>query len=339
MKKEFGLRSDGKMAYLYTIRGGNVVAEISDHGATLVKLFVPDSKGNVADVVLGFDTPEEYVASGTFFGATVGRNANRVGKAQFTMNGRQYQLDPNDNGVNNLHGGFDPYKNRLWTVVSHEENKICLRLDSPDGDQGFPGRAVVRVTYELDPMGALHISYDGDCDQDTVFNMTNHSYFNLAGHDHPEAAMAQLLTIPGTTFCPDDAANIPTGEERSVEGTPFDFRKPKAIGQDIDADDECLKLQGGYDHNFEVHTNPCAILSAPDGSRKMVVYTDLPGIQFYAGNYIDNEPGKDGVTYTRRSGVALETQYYPNALNNPEWDQPITPRGEHYHSETVYWFC
>ena len=187
-------------------------------------------------------------------------------------------------------------------------------------------------------MGGLHITYDGDCDQDTVFNLTNHSYFNLAGHDHPEAAMEQLLTIPCEIFCPDDAENIPTGEERPVAGTPFDFRKPKPIGRDINADDECLKLQGGYDHNFEVRTNPCATLSAPDGSRNMMVFADTPGVHFYAGNYIENEQGKNGVCYGKRSGVCLETQYYPNAVNTPQWPQPITKAGETYHSETKYTF-
>ena len=232
MKETFGVRADGQQTYLYTITDGVITAQISDHGATLVKLFVPDSKGQLADVVLGFDTPDDYTASGTFFGATVGRNANRVGGAQFTMNGKTVKLDPNDNGVNNLHSGFDPYKNRLWQVESHLNNAIVLRLDSPDGDQGFPGNAVIRVTYTVENK-ALHILYDAVCDQDTVFNMTNHSYFNLAGHDHPEKAMDQILQMNATFFNPDDALSIPTGELRSVEGTPMDFRTPKAIGADL----------------------------------------------------------------------------------------------------------
>ena len=337
MTKSFGTLPNGQQASLYTIACGSLKAQITDYGATLVRLWVPDKAGRLADVVLGYDDVGGYRSGTCYFGATVGRNANRIGGAAFELNGKTFRLADNDNG-NNLHSGPDGYSHRMWEVEFFGENVLVLRLDSPDGDQGFPGNATIRVTYELDPMGALHISYDADCDQDTVFNLTNHSYFNLSGHDKPEAAMEQLLTIPGSTFCPDDARNIPTGEERDVEGTPFDFRKPKAIGQDIDADYEPLKLQGGYDHNFEVYTNPCAILSAPDGSRSMIVYTDLPGIQFYSGNYIEGEAGKDGVVYGKRSGVALETQYYPNALNNPEWDQPTTPKGEHYHSETVYWF-
>ena len=182
----------------------------------------------------------------------------------------------------------------------------------------------------------LHIVYEGDCDKDTVFNLTNHSYFNLAGHDKG-SAMDQLLTIPGQHFTPADAQSIPTGELRHVEGTPMDFRTPKAIGRDIEEDYECLKLQGGYDHNWEVWSNPCAILQDPTSGRTMCVFTDLPGLQFYAGNFID-ETGKGGTYYGKRSGIALETQFYPDALNNPDWDQPIFKAGEHFHSETVYYF-
>ena len=337
MKKEFGLRSDGKMAYLYTIRAGKLTAEISDHGATLVKLFVPDSKGNVADVVLGFDSPDAYTASGTFFGATVGRNANRVGKAQFPLNGRVHQLDANDNGVNNLHSGFDPFKNRLWEVVSHTENSIRMRLESPDGDQGFPGNAVIEVIYSLDHKGGLHIAYDAVSDKDTVFNMTNHTYFNLAGHDHPEKAMSQTLSMPARVFTPDDALSIPTGELRDVAGTPMDFRQPKAIGRDLGESYDALELQGGYDHNFEVFCNPCAYLSDPGSGRRMAVITDRPGVQLYSANYTE-ETGKSGVCYPKRCGVCLETQFFPDSVNHPEWLQPFVKAGQKYHSETKYCF-
>ena len=337
MAKSFGILPNGQSASLYTISCGSLTAEISDYGATLVRLWVPDKDGVLADVVLGYDDAAGYARGTCYFGGTVGRCANRIQGASFELNGKTIPLPDNENG-NTLHSGPDCWHQRLWEVESGAENAITLRLHSPDGDQGFPGNAVFRVTYELDPSGGLHIRYDGDCDQDTVFNPTNHSYFNLAGHDHPEAAMDQILTIPGARFCPDDAANIPTGEERDVEGTPFDFRQPKAIGRDIAMDYEPLILQGGYDHNFQVSSNPCAILSTPDGSRNMEVSTDLPGIQFYAGNFIDEQTGKDGVTYTRRCAVALETQYYPNALNQSGWVRPITPKGEHFHSETVYRF-
>ena len=338
MKKLFGVRADGQQAYLYTIRCGKLTAELSDHGATLVKLFVPDSKGNLADVVLGFDTPDEYTASGTFFGATVGRNANRVGGAAFRLNGKEYRLDPNDNGVNNLHSGFDPYKNRLWQVVDHTENAIHFRLESPDGDQGFPGNAQIDVTYRLEADNSLHIVYDGICDQDTVFNMTNHSYFNLAGHEHPEKAMDQELSMPARFFTPDDELNIPLGHTRSVEGSPMDFREPKAVGRDLGQTYDALTLQGGYDHNFEVFCNPCATLRDPESGRTMVVITDCPGIQFYSGNFLKGDTGKGGVSYCYRGGVALETQHFPNSVNYPQWKQPFVKAGERYHSETAYKF-
>ena len=338
MKKLFGVRSDGKEAYLYTISRSGLTAEISDHGATLVKLFVPDSKGELADVVLGFDSPDAYTASTTYFGATIGRNSNRVGNARFTLGEKTYTLEANDNEKNNLHSGFDPYKNRLWQVVKHTDDSICLRLDSPDGDQGFPGNAVIHVTYTLDDNAGLVITYDGVCDKDTVFNMTNHSYFNLAGHDKPELAMSQLLSMPARFFNPDDELSIPTGELRQVDGTPMDFREPKPIGRDLHVDYEALKLQGGYDHNFEAFGIPCATLTDPFSGRTMTVTTDCPGIQFYNGNFLRGETGKGGVSYTYRGGIALETQYYPDSVNHPEWPQPFVKAGERYHSVTTYRF-
>ena len=245
-------------------------------------------------------------------------------------------MTPNEGG-NNLHSGPDCYHTRMWQVVSCTESAITLRLHSPNGDQGFPGNATIRVTYELETDGALRIAYDAVCDEDTVFNLTNHSYFNLAGHDKTDKAMEQVLMMPARFFNPDDAENIPTGEKRSVEGTPMDFRCPKPIGRDINEDYEPLILQAGYDHNFEVFCNPCAILTDPESGRTMSVYTDCPGIQFYAGNFVD-EDGKGGVHYCKRSGIALETQYYPDSVNHPEWKQPFTPANERYHSETRYKF-
>lgn len=338
MKKTFGVRADGQEAFLYTITGGGLTAEFTDHGATLVKLFVPDKQGNIADVVLGFDHPDEYTKSGTFFGATVGRCANRIGGARFTLNGKEYKVDPNDNEVNSLHGGFDPYKNRLWKVLDHEQNMIRFYLFSPDGDQGMPGNAEISVTYSLEADGILRIAYDAVSDKDTVFNLTNHSYFNLAGHDHPQKAMEQVLSMPARYFTPDDALSIPTGEFRPVDGTPMDFRTPKAIGRDLGEDYDALRLQGGYDHNWEVFCNPCAILSDPASGRMMSVYTDCVGLQFYCGNFLEGELGKDGVSYCYRGGIALETQFYPNSINNPQWAQPITKAGERYHSVTEYRF-
>ena len=336
MNKTYWTMPDGKQSTIFELTDGIITAHISDFGATIHRLYVPDAKGNMDDVVLGFETPAEYIASTTFFGTVVGRSCNRLQGGKFTLNGKSYQLDLND-GNNNLHCGYGFYKDRLWTVEQVSENAITLRLDSPDGDQGFPGNATIKVTYTLEG-GALKIAYEGVCDQDTVFNLTNHSYFNLAGHTKPEKAMGQWLQLPARFFTPDDAESIPTGEERPVEGTPFDFRTAKPIGRDINEDYDALKLQGGYDHNFEVWCNPCAVLHDPESGRTMEVTTDCCGIQFYAGNFLEGEKGKDGARYNYRGAVCLETQFFPNALNNPAWKQPITKAGETYRSVTVYTF-
>jgi len=337
MKASFGTLPSGRKTYLYTISSGGITARITDYGANLVNLLVPDAKGNLADVVLGYDDCNGYrTGNGAFLGAPVGRNANRIKDATFQLGDKTYRLGANNNG-NNLHSGPDCFHLRMWKVLSHTRTGIKLELRSPDGDQGFPGNAVIQVTYQLDAMGGLHIIYDAVCDQDTVFNMTNHSYFNLAGQAETGKAMDQLLTMPARWFNPDDALSIPTGEQRSVEGTPMDFRTPKPIGRDIAMDYEPLHLQGGYDHNWEVHRNPCATLRDPESGRTMEVYTDCPGIQFYSGNFLD-EMGKGGIHYGKRSGIALETQFAPDAIHHPEWPQPITKAGEPYHSETVYHF-
>ena len=332
----FGTLSNGETAMKYTIKNNTLTAELTDLGATLVKLWVPDKDGNLADVVLGHDDVQLYAAGGGFAGATVGRNANRVRGAGFDMNGEYVKLHDNEN-ANNLHSGPDTWRARVWQVTKQTENSITFRLDSPHGDQGFPGNAVVSVTYALEAPATLRISYDAVSDRDTVFNLTNHSYFNLAGHEKQELAMEQTLAMPARFFNPDDAANIPTGELRSVEGTPMDFRKPKALNRDIHEDYEPLHLQAGYDHNFEVWCNPCAILRDPSSGRTMAVSTDCPGIQVYTANFLA-DPGKDGVEYKIRCGVALETQFYPDSVNHPEWPQPFVKAGQKYHSETSFAF-
>ncbi len=337
MKEFFGTLPSGEAAWLYTISRGGMSAAVTDYGATLVKLFVPDREGRLADVVLGYDDCLGYLNGNACLGATVGRNANRLKDASFVLNGKTHSLTPNENG-NNLHSGPDYYYKRMWKLISHEEHAITLELNSPHGDQGFPGNAVIRVTYALEHSGRLRISYNGICNRDTVFNLTNHSYFNLAGHEKTQEALDQLLSIPGRFFNPDDAWNIPTGELRPVDGTPMDFRSPKPIRRDMGQDYEPLRLQGGYDHNFEVFCNPCAILSDPVSGRTMAVHTDCPGIQFYAGNSLD-ESGKGGVYYGKNAGIALETQYYPDCLHHSDWPQPIVPAGKRYRSETVYQFC
>ncbi len=335
MIEKFGELPNGEFSHLYTISCGQLVAKVADLGATLVSLYVPDKNGCLSDVVLGYDSPAGYLESGTYFGATVGRNANRIHNACFVLNNKTWCLSNNE-GPNSLHSGPDGYNIRLWKVESHTENSIVLSLHSPHGDQGFPGNADIQVRYTLEQNG-LRIVYDAVSDRDTVFNLTNHSYFNLAGHQNQHQAMEQLLTMPARFFNPDDAANIPTGELRNVADTPMDFRMPKALGRDIGENYEPLHLQGGYDHNFEVFCNPAAILTDASSGRSMAVYTDCPGVQLYTANFTEGQ-GKDGVVYKPRCGVCLETQYYPDAVNHPEWPQPFVKAGQPYHSETEYRF-
>ena len=335
-KENFGTLPGGQQASLYTISCGALTASVTDFGAALVRLWVPDARGNRADVVLGYDDAQGYLQGNACLGATVGRNANRVKDAAFRIGNTAVNLTPNQ-GPNNLHSGPDPYYTRLWEVERLSDSAITLRLHSPHGDQGFPGNAVVRVTYTLEYPATLRITYDAVSDRDTVFNMTNHSYFNLAGHENCGRAMEQTLMLPARFFSPDDAQNIPTGELRGVEGTPMDFRVPKPLGKDLNTDYVPLQLQGGIDHNFEVFCQPCAILEDPASGRQMAVFTDCPGIQVYTANFT-NEDGKDGVHYGKNSAVALETQFYPDSVNHPEWPQPFVKAGRKYHSETAYRF-
>ena len=330
MVKTFGKLADGREARLYTISCGRIRSEITNYGAALVSLFVDG-----LDVCLGLDDVAGYESQGGFLGAVVGRNANRIGGAKFLLNGEEVVLPANE-GPNNLHSGPDSWAFRLWDLTAHTENSLTLSLHSPHGDQGFPGNADVCVTYTIENDG-LTISYKAVSDRDTAFNLTNHAYFNLFGQDKPEKAMDQELMIPGEAFCPDDAANIPTGEVRSVEGTPFDFRAFKPIGRDIGMDYEPLHLQGGYDHNFVNNQSVCAVMRNPENGLTMTVTTDLPGVQVYAGNYLENH-GKGGIYYGKRSGVALETQFFPDSVNHPEWTQPFVKANEVFETVTRYAF-
>lgn len=335
MISSFGILPDGHQANLYTISGGEIRATVTDLGATLVNLWVPDRDGTPADVVLGYDSATDYLHNAGFLGAVVGRNANRIRGAAFTLNGTQVCLTPNE-GPNNLHSGPNSYNIRLWEPVAVSEHSIRLHLSSPDGDQGFPGNAEIFVTYAIENK-ALVITYEATSDRDTVFNFTNHTYFNLAGENHPERAMDQLLQMNARWFCPDDAQSIPTGELRKVDGTPFDFRTPKPIGRDINQDDEPLRLQGGYDHHFEANGALCAVLSDPDSGRSMSVYTDCPGVQLYSANFLD-VTGKGGIHYGKRSAVCLETQFAPDSVHHSEWPQPFVRAGVPYHSVTRFQF-
>ena len=345
-KEVFGQTKEGKTAYLYTITNNNgMTAKFTDYGAILVALEVPDRDGNSVDVALGFDELEGYFTNNPNFGATIGRHANRIGGASFELNGKKYQLDKND-GRNNLHGGFDGYHKRMWEADMYEDElgqTIAFSCNSPDGDQGFPGNLEVQVRYIITDDNCVIIEYNGECDQDTVINLTNHTYFNLAGHASG-TILDHKVWIDADEFTYADEESIPNGMIRKVEGTPMDFRVAKAVGDEIDADYDQLKFASGYDHNWVLKTKEdeislVATLESEVSGIYMETYTDLPGMQFYAGNYIDEGlKGKNGVTYGRRTGLCFETQYFPNAINVPSFKQPVTKAGEVYNTTTVYKF-
>ena len=344
MTRNFGCTKEGNQASLYVIRNENgMEAAVTDLGATLVSLKVKNKEGSMADVVLGYENAAGYEAGTCFFGTIVGRNANRIGGAAFTLNDKKYELTAND-GPNNLHSGMDFYRNRIWAAEYETGvNQVSFTLESPDGDQGYPGNASIRVTYTLTDENEVKIHYEGTCDQDTIFNMTNHAYFNLAGHESGPA-LSQMVYIDSDAITAVDKVLIPTGEIRKVMGTPMDFSDFKPIRRDIEADYDQLKLGGGYDHNWILnHESGVFSLAAAaldeESGRKMEVYTDLPGVQFYTGNFLDGQvPGKGGVKYARRQGYCFETQYYPNAVNMPGFASPIVKKGEKYDTTTSYKF-
>lgn len=341
-KRSFGQNGKGEAATLYTFENAKgMVMEVTDFGATLYALRLPDGQGKLVDVVLGYDDPAGYEGpGGTFFGQTVGRNANRIAKAQFELNGKTYTLDAN-NGPNNLHSGLDFYSFRIWEVQEVKDNAITFGLHSPDGDQGYPGALDVKVTYSLTDDNAVKIDYEGIADADTVFNMTNHSYFNLNGHDSG-SILDHTVWIDADYFTRADEESIPTGELVPVEGTPMDFRTPKTVGRDIDADYEALNFGNGYDHNWCLNNTgtfrKVASLAGDQTDFVLEVYTDLPGVQIYTANFVDNEPGKDGAVYQKRQGICFETQVYPDALNQPHFPSAVIKAGEKAETSTVYKF-
>ena len=341
-KRAFGFNKKGEVATLYTFENSSgMVMEVTDFGATLYSLHIPTESGKL-DVVLGYDDPAGYEGpSGTFFGATVGRNANRIGKASFAINGVQYQIDKNDNGKNNLHSGFDFQSFRVWNVKEIGHNTITFALHSPDGDQGYPGALDIAVTYTLTEDNTVKIDYLGVPQADTIVNYTNHSYFNLNGHASG-AITKHMVWVDADHYTPADAESIPTGEIVPVEGTPMDFRTKKEVGRDIDADFESLNFGKGYDHNWCLNNDgkfaKVAEMTGDVSGITMEVYTDLPGVQIYSGNFLVEEPGKGGVVYTHRNGICFETQYYPDALNHENFPSSVCKAGETYKTTTVYKF-
>ena len=337
----FGSTSKKEEAVLYTLTNENgMSASITNYGAALVKLNVPDKEGKLRDVVLGYDDVTGYEKVGGSFGAPVGRNANRIGGAVITIQDKTYELEKNDNG-NNLHSGTNYYNKRIWNVGEKTDSKIEFVLHSPDGDQGYPGTLDMHVTYELTEDNELRLIYDAVPDQDTIINMTNHSYFNLDGHDSGNV-LKELVTLDADYFTRADAQSIPTGELVDVTGTPMDFRMPRALGEAIDADYEAVRLGKGYDHNWVLKNNGKFDKVAQAVSEKsgivMEVWTDLPGMQMYTANFLDNEHGKNGAVYGIRDAVCFETQYFPDAVHHENFASPICKKGMPYHTVTSYKF-
>lgn len=342
VKEKFGTARNGKEVYAFTISNANgMQAKIINFGAILVSLLVPDKDGKPEDVVLGYDSLEEYYGNGSFFGATIGPSANRIGGASFEINGKAYQIDVND-GPNNLHSHMENgYHKQVWDAVEGD-NSVTLTLEGKDGEMGFPGNKKITMVYSLSEDNALKLSYHVSADADTIVNLTNHTYFNLAGHKAGKIE-DHLLQLHAGNYTPVVPGAIPTGEIQPVAGTPMDFTKAKAIGQDINADFEQLKLTLGYDHNFVIDgadgsLKEIAVAEDPKSGRKMKVFTTLPGVQFYAGNCIGEDTGKDNTPYGPRKGFCLETQYYPDNIHHPNFPQSVFGPGRDYESVTVYQF-
>ncbi len=345
-KQSFGTTADGRAVELYTLtnaKGAQV--SIMNYGGIVVSLKVPDRGGAVSDVVLGYDSFEPYTKKSPYFGALIGRYGNRIGHARFTLNGVEYKLAAN-NGENSLHGGNRGFDKVVWNAKeSTRGGAPALELSylSKDGEEGYPGNLQVNVVYTWTDGNELHIDYTATTDKDTVVNLTNHSYFNLAGQGEGDILGHELM-LDASRFTPIDAGLIPTGELRPVEGTPFDFRKPTAIGARITQDDEQLKFGKGYDHNFVLdHPGATPTLAArvrdPKTGRVLEVLTTEPGIQFYSGNFLDGTiQGKGGKVYGHRTGFCLETQHFPDSPNKPNFPSTVLKPGATYRTSTVYRF-
>ena len=337
----FGHMPDGTPVELLTLRDGAYTCEIITCGGAVRSLTVPARDGTPVDVALGFDTLEDYRTQDKYIGALVGRYANRIGGAKFSLNGTQYPLSVND-GVNSLHGGPTGFHAQVWAVEALNENSVTLALTSPDMHEGYPGTLQVRVTYTLKD-GALTLDYWAKSDRDTVCNLTNHSYFNLSGHGSGSVE-SQYIRLYASRYTPTLPGSIPTGELAPVEGTVMDLRRAQPIGACIDEPFEQLTLAGGWDHNWAVDgwdgtLRPAAWAWSPVTGIAMETLTTLPGIQFYSGNYLDGCPaGKGGAAYAKRWGFCLETQYFPDSPNQPSFPSCVLRAEEEHRSTTVYRF-
>ena len=343
----FGSTPDGKVVELITLRHPKgTEVRIATYGGTILSLRTADRTGALDDIVLGFDTIEPYFTTSPYFGCIIGRYCNRIAKGQFTLDGTTHKLATN-NGPNHLHGGVKGWDKVVWTAADTFQDGrgvgVVLRYTSPDGEEGYPGTVTAQVTYTLNDRGELVVDYQATTDKPTILNMTQHSYFNLAGAKSPDI-LGHQLTINAAEYTPIDATSIPLGPHASVEGTPFDFRTATPIGARINATDPQLKHGVGYDHNYVLQRTGGGLFEAariadPATGRTLTISTTEPGIQFYSGNFLDGTiTGKGGRVYGHRSGFCLEPQHYPDSPNQPAYPSTVLRPGEQYKSQTVFAF-
>jgi aldose 1-epimerase len=344
-KSDFGKLADGRPVAAYTLKDADLEVKIATYGARITSLLTKDKDGKMGDVVLGYNSVDGYAAEAaagkkTYFGSIVGRYGNRIRAGKFSIDGHAYQIPQNNNG-NALHGGPHGFDEQVWTG-KEIPGGVEMSLVSPDGDMGFPGTLTVHVRYTL--VGdALHINYSATTDKPTVTNITNHSYFNLAGEGSGDI-LGEVVMLNAAGYTPVDVGLIPVGGVQPVAGTPFDFNKPTAIGARINDANEQLKLGGGYDHNWVLNgkngeMKVAAKVVDPKSGRVLTVSTTQPGVQFYSGNFLDGSyAGKAGVKYARRTGFCLETQHYPDSPNQPAFPTTLLKPGETLHTETIFAF-
>jgi aldose 1-epimerase len=341
---DFGELGDGRRVARFTLENARIRAEVLSYGATVVSLSVPDRDGRIDDVVLGYEDLAGYVGARGYLGALIGRCANRISRARFVLDGVEHRLAANEGG-NHLHGGLAGFDKVLWHATPRSTPAgpaLELAYESPHGEEGYPGNLSVRATYTLEP-DALRIDYTATSDQNTVINLTNHTYWNLAGHA-AGSILGHRLVLDAERFAAVGPELIPTGELRAVTGTPFDFRQAAAIGARIDDDDEQLRLAGGYDHSFEVEgadgrLRRAARVSEPITGRVLEVLTTEPAVQLYTGNVLDGTRGKAGAVHHRRTGFCLETQHHPDSPNQPAFPTTTLRAGARYATATVYRFA